>query len=345
MAVINYLYHRIKKDPKQMKLFIFIFFLYIPLTCQAQAILDVSRWMETLYEKNPQTRLRDIIIPGTHNSGTYKITKKSKLAPLERKFFKLSKKTVARWRKTQKDNIFTQLTHGIRHIDLRIQRDKKTFVIVHGLISVSLLSILKDLKKWAIKRPKEIVFIEFITDLSLKKDLKDLNKLVQKYLSSFLVHPFLPPSQLTFENIWVKQKNRPFLLFTSSSFKKLSPLYWDRNHNLKSLSTNTRNIENLMEQLLYGNSKAPGLYNQDNSKFYASELTFTPDTKTIAQGFFRKRAPKSLLQLMPPLFKAPAHFIKHWQSQNLNINIIKMDFYEKTNLVQSAIEANETAFK
>ena len=301
--------------------------------------------MEILYEKVPQTRLRDIIIPGTHNSGTYKITKKSKLAPLERKIFKLAKKTVARWGKTQKHNIFTQLTHGIRHIDLRVQRDKKTFVIVHGLISVPLLSILNDLKKWALKRPKEIVFIELITDLPLNKDLKDLNKLIQKHLSSFLVPPFLPPSQLTFENLWVKQKNRSFLLFSNSSFKKLGPLYWDRNLNLKSLWTNTRNKEDLMEQLLYGNRKTPGLYNQDNSKFYASELTFTPDAKTIARGIFRRRAPKSLRQLMPPLFRAPGHFIKYWQSQNLNINIIKMDFYEKTNLVQSAIKANQTTFK
>ena len=44
---------------------------------------------------------------------------------------------------------------------------------------------------------------------------------------------------------------------------------------------------------------------------------------------------------MKPLHEAPDEFLRIWKAQNLNINIIKVDFYEKTNLVKSALNANQ----
>ena len=220
-----------------MKNLFFAILLSLNLTNPAKSELDTSRWMELLYSKSPEVRLRDIIIPGTHDSGTYNITKKSKIGPKEKKYFKLAKKIVANWGKTQGHNIGTQLKEGIRLIDLRVQRDGETFVIVHGLISVTLKSILKDLTKWALKRPKEIVLIELIPRLSTEKDEKDLHKMIQSFLGPFLVSPFLPPSQLTFQDLW--DKKRPFLLFSPPPFSSLDKRYWNRNLSLVSLWTNT----------------------------------------------------------------------------------------------------------
>ncbi|MDC0253708.1 hypothetical protein OAK75_02340 [Bacteriovoracales bacterium] len=322
-----------------MKNLFFFILLSLNLTNPAKSELDTSRWMELLYSKYPEVRLRDIIIPGTHNSGTHNITKKSKIGPREKKYYKLAKKRVANWAKTQNHDISTQLKGGIRLIDLRVQRDKETFVIVHGLISVTLESILEDLAKWALKRPKEIVLVELIPGLSTRKDERDLHQLIQRFLGPLLVPPFLPPSQLTLQDIWAKKKS--FLLFSTPSFSSLDNLYWNRNLSMVSLWANTTKKDDLLEKLLYGKEETPGLYNQDNSKFYTSELTFTPNKNTIVRAIFKRNSPKSLFQLMKPLYEAPNEFLRIWKTQSLNINIIKVDFYEKTNLVKSALNANQ----
>ena len=322
-----------------MKNLFFVILLSLSLTNPAKSELDTSKWMELLYSKYPEVRLRDIIIPGTHDSGTHNITKKSKIGPKEKKYYKLAKKRVAGWAKTQNHDISTQLNEGIRLIDLRVQRDKEVFVIVKGLISVTLESILEDLAELALKRPKEIVLVELIPDLSTKKDERDLHQLIQRFLGPLLASPFLPPSQLTLQDIWAKKKS--FLLFSTPSFSSLNKYYWNRNLSMVSLQANTTKKDDLLEKLLYGQEETPGLYNQDNSKFYASELTFTPNKNTVFKSIFKRSSPKSLIQLMKPLHEAPDEFLRIWRAKNLNINIIKVDFYEKTNLVRSALNANQ----
>ena len=116
--------------------------------------------MKTLYKKLPETRLRDIIIPGTHDSGSYGINKNSPLAPQTNKLFALSKKTTSKWSKTQNLSILKQLKRGIRHIDLKVSKYKGQFSLVSGLVSVPLNDVLKDLKAWAASHPFEIVLIE-----------------------------------------------------------------------------------------------------------------------------------------------------------------------------------------
>ena len=303
--------------------------------------ISPENWMENLYKKLPETRLRDIIIPGTHNSGSYGITKRSPLAPGASKLLAVAKRTASNWAKTQNLTILEQLKKGIRHIDLRIAKHRGQFVLVHGLVSVPLKEVLKDLRIWGIAHPKEIVFIEIVPSSSAPEDVKVLHRELTKELGTFLAFPLLPPNQLTFFDLWEKEKGRPFILLTPPFLKKLSPRYWSKKKVLHSLWTNTQNKTDLMDQLLYGNQRGPGLYNQDLSKFYASELTFTPVTKTIARGLFRIKAPKNLSQLSKPLYERPKKAIDLWLQKELAVNIIKMDFFEKTNLVSACLEANQ----
>ena len=65
---------------------------------------DNSRWMQTLYEQQPNTRLRKIVFPGTHDSGSYSIGSFTCFAGLGR---------------TQNTSIRGQLARGARLFDIR----------------------------------------------------------------------------------------------------------------------------------------------------------------------------------------------------------------------------------
>lgn len=80
---------------------------------------DLENWMGNL---PPMLRERvpviNLAIPGSHDSGSYGINRKSKLAPdaeeVVQKIFPFVPCVVRRWSKTQKYSILDQLNNGIR---------------------------------------------------------------------------------------------------------------------------------------------------------------------------------------------------------------------------------------
>ena len=302
--------------------------------------INPENWMKYLYHKLPETRLRDVLIPGTNNSGSYNITNDSPLLPKASNLFLLNKTIASNWVKTQNLTIFEQLKRGIRYIELNLIKYKGEFFLTDDLISGDLNDVLINLRSWAATHPFEIVFINAKFDFQTLSEAKDLHRRFSKHIGPFLAFPLLPPNRLTFGDLWAKEKGRPLILLTPSSFKKMSPRYWDKKKMLQTSKTNAQNKKVLLDQILYGNEKGPGLYKQDWSKFFISELIFKPNTKTIIKGLFEKSAPKNLLQLSRPLFESSKKSVKYWLQKDLPVNIIKIDFFEKTNLVSTCLEAN-----
>ena len=326
------------KPLKIRKILTFLLFYLIstPLWCHKK--ISTENWMKNLYHKLPETRLRDILIPGTNNSDSYKITNSSPLAPKTNRFFLLKRGTVSKWTKTQNLTILEQLKKGIRYIELNLMKYKGEFFSVNGLISVNLNVVLKDLHTWAAKHPHEIVLINANLSLQTLSEAKGLHRAISKHIGQFLAFPLLPPSLLTFKDLWTKEKGRPLIFLAPPSFKKISPRYWNKKKVIQLNKTNSRNKKDLLEQTLYGGS---GLFNQGWSKFYISELIFKPNAKTIIKSFFENGAPKSLFQLSKPLNNVPGKSISYWLEKDLSVNIIKMNFFEKTNLIATCLEANK----
>jgi hypothetical protein len=78
-------------------------------------------WMTNLDERiRHQIPIINLAIPGSHDSTSYAITRKSKLAPDAEKFVKFVFPyvpfIVRRWAKTQKLTITEQLNNGIRFV-------------------------------------------------------------------------------------------------------------------------------------------------------------------------------------------------------------------------------------
>jgi hypothetical protein len=67
-------------------------------------------------------------------------------------------------------------------------------------------------------------------------------------------------------------------------------------------------------------------------------LTFTPRFETIVSN--PTRASRGLDGFSKPLFELPGRWLDRWLDEGLHPNVISVDFYDKTDVVAAAINAN-----
>ena len=98
-----------------------------------------ASWMEDRLSTLGNTKLRDLVLPASHDSGMY--------LP-----------GIAALGKTQQLSLYGQLTAGVRYFDLRIMRKSPSgpFVIYHGpIIGPLLAEVLEDIRRYAAEVPKK----------------------------------------------------------------------------------------------------------------------------------------------------------------------------------------------
>lgn len=95
-------------------------------------------WMKNI---NDDTYLNDIVIPGSHDAGSYDMV----------------------WLgETQKYTIEEQLNVGVRYFDIRVNYKDGEYVIFHSIINgVKFIPILNDIKEFIIKNPTEVLLLDF----------------------------------------------------------------------------------------------------------------------------------------------------------------------------------------
>src|SRR5205823_11246908 len=96
-----------------------------------------ASWMEDRLPTLGNTKLRDLVLPASHDSGMY-----------------LS--GIAAFGKTQQLSLYGQLTAGVRYFDLRIKGNGRSspFVIYHGpTIGPFLSTVLQDIQRY-VEEPK-----------------------------------------------------------------------------------------------------------------------------------------------------------------------------------------------
>lgn len=118
---------------------------------------STSNWMAAHAGQLGQLRLMDIVLPGTHDSGTYAISGSSPVMPDAdsdvakiAKWVPMSRGAIAGWAKTQTLTTLEQLERGIRYFDLRLAAKQynphpKDIYATHSLAGASLAQILSDL--------------------------------------------------------------------------------------------------------------------------------------------------------------------------------------------------------
>lgn len=102
--------------------------------------------------------LKQLIVPGTHNSGTYQLNLKSKST--DPNFPKILNKTVNKWAKTQNLTIYEQLCSGARYLDFRIKKENDKLLLIHGLTGIRLETVFEEVMRFSIEEPNEPIMID-----------------------------------------------------------------------------------------------------------------------------------------------------------------------------------------
>jgi hypothetical protein len=344
-------------------------FVYIAITLPAfvPTLVAQPNWMNDNAAILGKLQLNQIALPGTHDAGSFGIIPPKKSGIFGPKVetspdTKPLKQILARgsvftdWAKTQERTNVEMLNDGVRYFDIRVCVDGKgTLMTCHGVYGASVESMLKDIKTFSDKNPKELILIGFnhfwdrqfqIEQNRKQGEIEGLQKtkwtelvgLIKTKLAGKLVdgRKFSPKSKL--EELWkLKKDNQVIVLFDSDEVQN-DALIWNRKEEntwFAGWETDTfkSNTINVLQ-----NAKA-GKY---ADKFYAIRSSVTPDEngKLISLGFFNDLYPSSASELADMTNPVALGWIKNEWTGKYPINLIWADFYNRCDLVKLAKHIN-----
>jgi hypothetical protein len=167
-------------------------------------------WMADLGKKIEGKMLRELVLPASHDAGSYGISEASRLSPdllgnwwarLLRDFDWVKylsvlgylgitkvEQVMAAWARTQVMNVAQQLDAGYRVLDLRVARSESDgdFWIFHGMYSVKLTEVLDAVRTFSMSNPREIVLLVLSLLRMDSKDPAALLKLLKESLGGAL---------------------------------------------------------------------------------------------------------------------------------------------------------------
>ncbi|HIK60135.1 MAG TPA: phosphatidylinositol-specific phospholipase C domain-containing protein [Planctomycetes bacterium] len=287
-------------------------------------------WVAELYAEHSKTRVVDLVLPGTHDSGSYAITASSPPAPGAPEAYSKVGDIASVWSKTQDQTLEAQLRGGVRYLDLRVAHFEDRLVLVHGLVSCDLDEALMGVRRFARDEPREPVLLDLQAMPGVSAH-DELHKLLQEILGDHLFAKVASPKKWTLGHLW-SAKRALICIVGHSEFAAREPEYRDRRL-LDSVWTDSRKVEALRSRL---DSRLRG---RDRDRFQCAYLTFTPELETIILGGFMRGG--GLRSLSQPLFELPGEWIPEWMEEGLRPNVVSVDFYEHTNVVDSVIQANQ----
>lgn len=333
-----------------------------PLTSQA-ASWDESRWMEHKYNALKSKPLNKIALPGTHDSATYYLDKNSwdqidngfaDFIQLEK--WPIIKDIIYNYSRTQHISVYDQLVEGNRYLDLRFKRDGFGAIrAYHGMYGVSFDTVLNDITRFALARPKEIIIVDL-------QNLHNLNAqnidYIHSRISSKLGHVLADRNVLnptsTYKS-FIDRSTNVIILTNNSRLYSKGNGYWSRGSSIISNWKNTSDINILLEHLIND------LFNNKDSKnykFYVSQMVLSPNGNEITDKIkdaakylpipiygpirfsntLKDIASTSLLTMITPHQQTLNNFVSFWSEGVLNITM--RDFYDY-NHIRKTIDKNK----
>lgn len=275
----------------------------------------MDNWMSE-YGSMP---LNELIIPSSHNSGTYNISAASRISPdSPTPLAALVPCIVAPISKCQGLNILQQLNCGIRIFDLRICYRGLSQWIVHGQYSVSLRDALKNVDVWLDTHPKEVVII-----ITRYLDGVDLNPLIN-YIGEERTakYPGLNPKSKLSE-FWTNKTNCVVIADCYGA-----DYIWPSFDTITSTWCNKQDVEELKS---WQDNDLPVSY---GNNIWVAQLILTPTFLTVIRGgipySFAGEIDAVLLQ-----------WITQWKSEKKALNAIMLDFAGcNDNVISQLIKMN-----
>ncbi|XP_063225648.1 PI-PLC X domain-containing protein 1-like [Bacillus rossius redtenbacheri] len=287
-------------------------------------------WMGDNREVLGSATLTSLFIPGTHNSASHHqgptLTRRD---------------TLARYLLTQDTDVWGQLVHGVRYLDLRVAYYpflNKThgadhrFWINHDLIRIGpLLPVLRDIKRFLTATKREVVILDLhrfpVGFYGRQGRHRRLVTLLKQELGPYALPSSADLRSATLEQIW-SQDRRLVVAYGDRQVAKESawlwpPLtqVWGNQHEPSDLGTYLRQVM----------GKSPG--HRANSELWAVMAELTP---TPVDVMFRQSG--SLRQMADSVNRnVTAWFRRLWWRE---ANVVATDFFLGNDIVGVAVEAN-----
>ncbi|XP_050296375.1 PI-PLC X domain-containing protein 1-like [Anthonomus grandis grandis] len=273
-------------------------------------------WMYDNRHYLAKKKIGNLVIPGTHNSGSYK----GIISYFEGYVL------------NQDQSVWNQLVFGIRYLDFRIgYLPDGGFHIFHDHVKVTKIEpILEQIKKFAELAPQEIIFIDFHRFPFPQNFTIDLHHrftdIVYYYLGDHVVAPLglQAGSGPTLNEIW--SQNRSIIISYADRITiSAKPWLWNP---LKQFWGDTNNL-NSLKQFLYN-----ALY-QHKSHINPMWALMAELTPTHWDVLLRKN---NLRELAQTVNKEVTKWIRdEWFN---DVNIVATDYFLGNDLVRIAIEGN-----
>jgi hypothetical protein len=339
-------------------------------------VLHPASWMTDAAPFLGNRPLNKLILPATHDSGTFGLINTVDrllqapddiVAPDSSEFKALASviNITDDWAKAQDQDIYHQLSDGIRSIDLRPCIEKAGNIrVCHGLYGPLMSDLLNDVRRFADEHPQEIILLQFSgfhawpsNDMSasqhaqLRQMIHDKlgdHLLTESQLSAWGGSTILPAIVATtpLNTIWLwnKYRNGNILVVYKESDPINNPEFWT---NLPDTGASpippgeyynsyiSTWDEGTKKQSLLDNLFAPADTNRrDQEMVVLNDLSTqsTPDNNAIEASLFHGY-PGSIRDMADATNPVTLGWIKNeWAAQSV-LNIVTADFYDRTCLV------------
>ncbi|XP_050432650.1 PI-PLC X-box domain-containing protein DDB_G0293730-like [Adelges cooleyi] len=273
-------------------------------------------WMEELSDAAKSTKLKELFLPGTHNSGSYEFKLQT---------YHFSKKYIY----TQDVDIMGQLCLGARYFDLRVgyhNTTKEPWWVAHNVVSIRALSkVLDDLTAF-LDATREIVILDFYkfpTGFSNDDSTHtELFKFVNDHFKNRMTFPSwestLSDLQRDGSRLLVTFNHVPKTISQEDYLWKSAPRYWPNAHYLEEF---VKNVKSYIKQKQH-------------------------KTQAVLMGEMTPRSGEVFLNLNGGLRKMSSTVnteINTWFGQKEFIdkcNIVAVDFIQSTDIVDAAVYWN-----
>ena len=290
---------------------------------------DTAAWIGEVFRQRAHTRIVDLILPGSHDAGSFAITEKSKTAPGTPALYARFGSMAAGWSRTQEQDLEHQLRGGIRYLDLRIAHVDGQLVLVHGFVSCPLKGAFEGVRRFARAHPRELVLLD-MQAMPGAAAHDALDRLLFGTLGPHLVNLDGEVKSWTLSRVW-KTKRSLVVLSRDGGFARRRKAYRNRS-DLDSVWANTQDQETLKARL------DERLGRRDRDRFQCAYLTLTPTANTVLTGSLG--GVRDLATFSKPLFRLPGKWIPEWLAAGLHPNVVAVDFYDRTDVVAAVVAAN-----
>ncbi|XP_054167639.1 PI-PLC X domain-containing protein 1-like [Oppia nitens] len=287
-------------------------------------------WMQNSLPIIGDRPLTELVIPGTHDAGSYE------------KYDPNIKDDLKNFVITQDECIYNQLVYGIRYMDLRVGYHNVTdsterLWIVHSLYRTNLTvrSLCQQIREFLMAAPHEIVLVDFHAFVNGFEDEDDEDILWSRFREWFdLVSDELRDLMIPFSlgynvsvNELIGQNKRVLLGFDMSYDKYLSSgLLWP---NVRHQWADADDLDELVKYF------DETLCQEDSRHTLRSAMAeLTPNIEGIIKQKYKSL--RSLAQLTNSRYGQ--WFGQRWPGQCLNV--VASDFFLSTNIVELALGLN-----